>query len=400
MKQTPKVLANAVVLALATTAYSGSAMADNIITDGKFKADFRLRYETVEQDNALKDADALTLRTRLTYTTGSINGFSALFELENVANSLGVDDYSVPPSGFNTGEYSVIADPKTTELDQAYVQYRADDTLVRVGRQVIALDNQRFVGHVGWRQDRQTFDAVGINLKPLEGLNLKYYYIDKRNRIFADDADIDSKDHIINLSTTTALGTFTGYAYFLEVDNGIPNSLDTAGFSLVGKHLLSKAKANYRLEYANQISETAGNEYAAEYWLFEAGLGYQDYKFTFGYEVLGSDNGNYGFATPLATLHKFNGWIDNFLATPDQGLQDLYLKLAGKFAGGNYAIHYHSFSADESASDVSDLGSEINLQYTRKINEHFMFGVKYATYDAGDIKVDADKIAIWIGAKF
>jgi hypothetical protein len=36
-----------------------------------------------------------------------------------------------------------------------------------------------------------------------------------------------------------------------------------------------------------------------------------------GYELLGSDNGEYGFATPLATLHKFNGWADQFLGTPD-----------------------------------------------------------------------------------
>jgi hypothetical protein len=48
-------------------------------------------------------------------------------------------------------------------LDQGYLQYAKDDLTVKFGRQVIILDNYRYVGHVGWRQDRQTFDALTIN---------------------------------------------------------------------------------------------------------------------------------------------------------------------------------------------------------------------------------------------
>jgi hypothetical protein len=32
-----------------------------------------------------------------------------------------------------------------------------------------------------------------------------------------------------------------------------------------------------------------------------------------------------GFTTPLATLHKFQGWADKFLTTPVNGLADLYV---------------------------------------------------------------------------
>ncbi|MFT5806450.1 MAG: hypothetical protein ACI9LG_000713 [Moritella dasanensis] len=52
---------------------------------------------------------------------------------------------------------------------------------------------------------------------------------------------------------------------------------------------------------------------------------------------MGSDSGDYGFATPLATLHKFNGWSDQFLNTPTQGLADLYLSVSSKVAGGSAA---------------------------------------------------------------
>ena len=43
-----------------------------------------------------------------------------------------------------------------------------------------------------------------------------------------------------------------------------------------------------------------------------------------GYEVLGADDGAAltSFQTPLATLHKFQGWADKFLTTPPNGIRE------------------------------------------------------------------------------
>jgi hypothetical protein len=90
------------------------------LTDGKLLANLNLRYESVAQDNAAKDANALTLRTRLNYTTGTFKGFSAAVGLENSAAL--VDDYKGAIGHGN--EYSVVADPDHTELDQAYIAYK------------------------------------------------------------------------------------------------------------------------------------------------------------------------------------------------------------------------------------------------------------------------------------
>ena len=49
-----------------------------------------------------------------------------------------------------------------------------------------------------------------------------------------------------------------------------------------------------------------------------------------GYELLGSDDGLKAFATPLATLHKFQGWTDKFLGIPAGGIADAHI-----WAGGN-----------------------------------------------------------------
>lgn len=365
---------------------------------GKFFGDFRLRYEAVNQDNALSDADALTLRSRLGYKSPTWSGFSALIEVED-STSL-IDDFSVPPAGVKTGQYSVIADPEVTEIDQAFVQYSNSVVTAKLGRQVFTLDGHRFVGHVGWRQDRQTFDGVVVSAKPSETWTMTAAYINKRNRIFAEEADIDSEDIILNTAYQTKVGKLVGYGYLLEQEDNPGSELDTFGVSFTGATPVADTKILYDVEYATQ--DKAG-VFDTDYIKLEGGVVNAGLTAKLGMEILGSDDGQTGFATPLATLHKFNGWSDQFLATPNAGLEDVYFKLAGSLAGGKWLAAYHDFSSDVALQGNSDLGDEINLQYTRGINKYFSAGIKYSTYSAGDTvfgKVDTDKLWLWAGAKF
>jgi hypothetical protein len=391
------------VMASLATQFSPQPMADEIgeaLSSGKASVDLRLRYEEVDQDNGLKDASALTLRTLLGYSTGSVNGFSAMVEFEDNRIVLGGGDYSVPQVGYNSGIYSVIADPETTELDQGYVQYQSDKLKVKVGRQVITYDGHRFVGHVGWRQDRQTFDGVSAQYSPTKDMSLNYAYISQRNRIFAQDLDLDAKDHLLNGAYKTSLGTLVAYAYLLEVDNNSKNSLDTFGMSFTGSTMAGDTKLLYSAEYANQSSETASTDFDADYMMLEAGAVFGGITAKVGVEVLGSDDGSYGFSTPLATLHKFNGWSDQFLNTPAQGLVDVSLTLAGSLAGGGWTVVYHDFSADEATTTVDDLGTELDLQYVHKYGKYYSAGIKYAAYSGEGGRVDTDKLWLWVGAKF
>ncbi|MGO4892618.1 alginate export family protein [Flavobacterium sp. W21_SRS_FM6] len=382
---------------------SSGAIADELttaLTSGKPSADFNLRYESVEQENGLKDASALTLRTRLAYTTGKVSGWSALVEMEDTRIVLGQGDYSVPQTAYQSGVYSVIADPEHTELDQGFVQYTSETITAKIGRQVIAWDGQRFIGHVGWRQDRQTFDAVSVKYNPRQDLTLNYAYITQRNRIFAEAQDQDSKDHLFNASFKTRLGTLTGYGYVLELDNETENDLDTFGVSFVGSAVAGETKLLYSLEYANQTSQTVTTDFSADYMLAEFGAVMGGITAKLGYESLGSDDAAYGFSTPLATLHKFNGWADIFLTTPAQGLVDTYISLAGGALGGKWMAAYHSFEADNASDSVDDLGSELDLQYVRAYGPHYSIGLKYAAYSGDSGKVDTDKLWAWLSAKF
>ena len=117
-------------------------MAENTLAEafsgGKAFANLRLRYEAADVDNNNgEDADALTLRTTFGYQTGEYKGFSVLVEAEDVREVFSVNDFTVGPAGVRLGEFDVIADPETTELDQAFIQYKSGGFSTKLGLSLI-----------------------------------------------------------------------------------------------------------------------------------------------------------------------------------------------------------------------------------------------------------------------
>lgn len=398
---------NVILLSIlaASAASQISVAAESIteaLTTGTPSLDINLRYEDVDQDTA--EAQALTIRTRLEYTTADYMGFSATVGMEDVSIVGGVNDFKAPPAGMaGPADTAVIADAEVTEIDQSFVQYKQDMVTAKLGRQVIALDNQRFVGHVGWRQDRQTFDAFRVMVTPLKDLTIDLSYIDRRRRIFAENADIDSSDVLVNIGYVTPFGKVVGYSYNLEEEGTATESqFDTLGLSFTGALSLDAVKLLYAIEFASQeFDNNAGASADTEYTKLEGGVSVAGVTAKLGYEVLGSDDGVVAFQTPLATGHAFNGWADIFLATPAQGLVDTYLSVGGAVAGVNLALIYHDFEADEDSATIDDLGDELDFVATKAFGKNYSAGVKYASYQAGDGSYqDTDKFWIWVNAKF
>lgn len=391
----------------AQTPPAAPASLQDALTQGKVSVNARLRYEYVDQQ-ATNDADALTARLRLGYTTRAYKGFQAMAEAEAVTPI--INDY-FDNTGANTAGRAVIADPEVYNLNQAWLSYTYGKTKGTLGRQKLVLDNARFVGDVGWRQNDQTFDAFVLQDKSLEKTTLTYAYLDRINRVFDDSGaqpDWDSNSHVLHASHAgLPVGTLTAYAYLLDfnADNGTGNggalaaSSQTYGLSLAGAVPFTKDfKLSYRVEYATQ-SDYAANpvDYDADYYLAELGAAYKTCLLAVGHEVLGSDDGTASFRTPLATLHAHNGWADVFLATPAQGLTDTYLKAGATLPGKvNLLAFYHFFGTEDGPSQI---GREFDVMATYKVNQQLGFTAKCAKFWSDEAGY-ADRTKVWLQADY
>ena len=379
------------------------------ITSGKATISGRYRYENVDQDNALKDANASTLRLRLNYRTGQWQGWSAFAEFDHVFHVL-IDDFnSGAGTSPNRGEYSIVADPKGSDLNQMYFDLDPnDDWKYRFGRQRINLDNQRFVSGVGWRQNEQTYDALTLNTKAISKTALSYSYLNRVRRIFGQTvpAGKDRLDgHILNAKIAINDSfSVTPYVYHFDYATSHVLSSTTAGARLAGSHGFGSGKFNWLAEFAQQSDAGDNpNSYDANYThlngAYAAGNGL---SLGIGYEVLGADSGaGVAFTTPLATLHAFNGWADQFLATPAAGLDDLYVTV--KYKAGKWSLTgvYHDFSSETGSSDY---GKEFDLSAGRKLGERYGLLFKGAFFSADSssplAKVDTNKFWIMLTASY
>lgn len=365
--------------------------------------DARLRYESVDQAGIAKTADAVTLRSRVgaEFSTGP---FSLLAEAEG---TLAIDEnYN---SGVNgRAQFPLVGDPENVELNRLQLQYKGlPRTVVTVGRQRINLDDQRFVGSVGWRQNEQTFDAARIEWTGVKNVKLDVTYAWSDRTIWGIDGfgarqtAIDGDNLFVNLSWKHEFGTVTGFAYLVDQDEAAVQafrlSSQTYGVRLAGGYPLSKAtKITYAASYAHQSDYHRNpNSYHADYWLGELGVEWKALKLGAGYEVLGASNGAAltSFQTPLATLHKFNGWADKFLTTPPNGLRDLYFtggfgwKKVGPLDSIGISAAWHDYRSDRLGQHY---GTETDLQLMAKYGK-FTALVKYADYQAKSFATDTDK---------
>lgn len=375
------------------------------IGDWKLLVDARYRYENVSQQGFARDANASTLRTRLGLQTPEFENLTAFVEMENVTE-IGSGNYNDTVRGRTA--FPVVADPELTEINRATLTYKGiPDTIITGGRQRILIDNVRFVGNVGFRQNEQTFDAVRIVNKSIPKTTASYTYIGKVHRIFGDDhpaGTFSGDTHLINLAVDVfphlKIG---GYGYLVEIKQALGLSSRTFGIYGSGSAPLGNGLSLlYRAEYANQ-SDYKGNpaDFKLDYFNVEGGIAWNRIKVLGGIEVLEGDGTN-SFKTPLATLHKFQGFADAFLVTPGVGIDDLYFQAhydagaVGFIKKLKFSLWYHDFSANQGPGS---LGNEVDAAITAKLHDAVTMHLKYADYNGKTFAADRRKFWLWFDIK-
>ena len=164
------------------------------IKEGKSLSSVRPRYERVEQEGfqsaaltapKFKDAYAFTTRTLIGWQTAPFKNFSFGVQLTDVHEFN--DDFndrrnnlpehqigSTVNSSLFKRQFPNIVDLGYTDINQLFVDWTGiKNTKLRLGRQVVNLDNVRFVGDIAFRQNTQVFDGISVINKTTPLITLK-----------------------------------------------------------------------------------------------------------------------------------------------------------------------------------------------------------------------------------
>ena len=210
------------------------------------------------------------------------------------------------------------------------------------------------------------------------------------------------------MSYQTKAGKITAFGYLLDFENivGVPaavrDSTKTYGARFAGEQPAGKLKFAYALSYAQQ-SEWADNplSFDLDYKFAEGSVTWKQFTLGAGAEFM-EGNGVKGFTTPLATLHKFQGWADKFLATPPNGIEDRYgslgvtLKGVGSLDTLSLVAAYHDYDAEHIDADY---GNEVDLSLAAKYKRVNLM-LKFADYRQGVLPTARDTQKWWGQVEF
>jgi hypothetical protein len=397
------------------------------IAAGHLLLDVRGRWETVDQTRSavIKDvANAYTVRTQLGWETGAWRGVKALLEFQNVSH-LGPENYAVnapgattpPLNGPSKAKYPLINDPDETELHRLQLAWSpVKELTATVGRQRILIDDQRFIGNVGWRQNEQTYDAARVEFA-VKGLSGTYVYLDRINRVLGPGSAWKSDSHLLNLAYAVAPPLrLEGFVYALAFSNSAINSSITEGGRITGQAPLGPLQLAYAGTYADQRNYRSGPtpRFDLPYWDVNLAASWRMLTGKVDYEVLGG-NGVRGFTTPLATVHAFDGWSDAWVSPGGNksfvdGIRDLSGGLAFRppiraryFFAPELTAIYHDFHDDRTGAG---LAHEIDFLATAAFTKQLTGLVKFAdfqrngTVPPGTVAPPPSRTKVWIGFEY
>jgi len=358
------------------------------------------------------------------------NGFKTLKQSDEVEAALFTEqrsrlylDYATDKYKFKLafqdvriwGETSQIfkEDLGSTFLSEAWGQYYfTEKSSVKVGRQIISYDNQRFLGGLEWAQQGRRHDALLYLYENTES-KTKFHF----GLAFNQDDDIAEPGLLQREGArfysvggnykSMQYGWFnkvfeSGNLSVLALNAGYQNADSTVSnkqtFGLIGSKKLGGIIIGGDLYY--QTGEFSKNDVNALLFGLNATFKTSATPVTIGYEhISGKDDDDTStditnFSPDFGTNHAFNGLMDYFFVGPangNVGVSDIYLKTKFKLSEKSVLLaHVHEFltgstQLDESGSELSKtMGTEIDLVYSIKVNADINFKLGYSQLFATD----------------
>jgi len=298
----------AAMIALGTSAIAADSL-EGAFKNGSFKGEARAYY--FNRHTAPLDADMTTFALKLHYETDAYKGFKigTTFQASSspFASEEGKILFSPPHRGGLYGPGAV--------LSEAYLDYKLNNTDIKVGRQFI---NLPLLAGSGSRAILEAFEGITVINKDIPKTTLALAYVQKEQLKSDTDGSIPEFENITNDGD---------YAYSLSIVNkSIP------GLTLTGAY--GERDKNYALTHAQAIYKNKTNT-------FRYNLGFQ-YGDT-AYKTAAEDSTYYG------------------------------VKLGAGMGGFNAYTAFVKIEDGESQYNVSGTGKKINLFTTTRVGagQHF-----------------------------
>lgn len=289
---------------------------------------------------------------------------------------------------------------KGIALFEGYAQYKLNDVWsFKIGRQVIAYDNQRILGEVGWAQQGRSHDAFLVQIKP-----------DSNQRLEAG-ASVSANDQTL---TRTAYNVnnyknmqHLWYQYkfgnaalsVLFLNNGF--EFETSSQALKTQYIQTYG-AYYKLNSNNWIAEASvygqggtRNDVDVAAWNAGASLHYlvtDQWQLGVGGEYLSGTSmnatagKNKSFNPLFGTNHKFNGLMDYFYVgnhANSEGLNDIYALVKYSENKFGFSVSPHLFSSANTVVNGTQqmdnyLGTEIDVVANYKLHKFVNINLGYS----------------------
>lgn len=355
----------------------------------------RYRYSNLHSDAKPRRGHANTARAQLGYLWAIGDGWSAYGEAISTWSLFGrqYDDGSA-----RVTPYPAEADPRSTGITNAWLDYMRSDASVRAGRQYVRLDNGRFFSNNPWRQNLQSYDGVRAAWRAWEGAELSYYWLGRVNRtVGASFGDRDQRRwklnaHLLHADQALPVGKLTGYGYFVRNDTAASNSVKTMGLRYTGTEVLGQGGPT--LSWAAEIArqhDYANNpaDFSLGYHLFDATFGYKPLSARVGEEKL-DGNGRQAVNVAYGAARAFNGWVVAF-RIPPSGLRERYIGLLGSVDIGRPATWQVTYRHFRPVHGRAMLGDEVDIGLAADLGKGFSLDIQYGDYRAHSHGVDERK---------
>jgi hypothetical protein len=385
-----RIVALTICAAAAAFPLSGRAQQAQPVT---FFGEVRARGEW-DNPGAGVDDDAYTyLRTRLGVRATAADNVRLVFQLQD------------------SRVYGAPAATSITDLHQAYVDlgssWRGKAFTTRVGRQEIALGNERLVGPVGWSNTGRTFDGVRVLVTRENGnawtATMFAATVEERGRHFGTGTGTDVEDRTVVgawMSRPAFDGTLEATALY-DGAAAYRAYADSRRFTLDARYR-SRAEASFAVDveaaWQGGSQDVGANASAQDVraWLVGARAGRlpaagRRSSALVGVDVLSGDaspaDGDYrAFSTMYATNHPFYGIADLFLdpagRTKEAGLVDAFGS-ASHAIGTRTSVRadLHRFATQ--AGGAGEIGWELDVVAPVRLSTAASLEFGYTAFRAG-----------------